>query len=101
MGFLSATSLYGTVTSRIKLNVPFDLSVSGQVIPAGQYTIDRPLSCDASVLHIQNDDGSQGVFFIANSAQNTNGEEGGFLVFTILGEKYALPAYSPGVRPRQ
>ena len=44
VGFLSATSLYGTVTSRIRLNVPFDLSVSGHLLI--RFVQQTPTCCD-------------------------------------------------------
>ena len=90
---LAAAQLSGT--QKIVVQVPFEFVVGNQVVPSGEWMVQKA-STDTSILVIRNNTGSVGMFSIA-SLQDTKEAAGNYsLVFHKYGNSYFLS----GVRVR-
>ncbi len=74
----------------VKAKIPFDFIVGNQVMPAGNYTIQRGLPNDGYLISIQNDDNSSHAFVDVNGAYQPDASDNTELTFDHIGDKYFL-----------
>ena len=87
LGLLFATASAYAQTAPLKANVPFNFIVSGNTLPAGEYTI-QSLSTIERVLVIRGSDKPQMV--MATSCASAKPSDTSKLVFHRYGDRYFL-----------
>jgi hypothetical protein len=88
LGLLFATASAYAQTVALKANVPFNFIVSGNTLPAGEYTI-QSLSPNTRALVIRGADNSANIV-TANSCESLRPSEKTKLVFHRYGDRYFL-----------
>ena len=85
---LAAVSAYGQ-TVLVKANIPFNFSVTGATLPAGEYTI-QSLTGDGMVLSIRDSDMKAQEMVLAIECESRNDAQQSKLVFHRYGDRYFL-----------
>lgn len=74
----------------IRANIPFDFTVGGKTLPAGNYTVQRGNSSSAETLLIRSVDGKAGAFGLTNAVQARTPSVQTKLIFHRYGNTYFL-----------
>jgi hypothetical protein len=78
----------------MKVTVPFNFAVENELLPAGEYTIERAAT---GRLRMQNNDGSRVASFLAIPKQGKVTQENAHVVFHRYGGEYFLATiWTPG-----
>ncbi len=77
-----------TVVGRV--NIPFSFIINNRTIPAGEYTIERPLQGTDQAILIRRGDGRAIGMFLTHSVQTSASSDLGKLVFHRYGDQYFL-----------
>jgi hypothetical protein len=85
---LLVCALTAVAQSNVRVNVPFDFTVRGQVLQAGTYTIARVADGNPSLLVLRGADGQAPIAFQAGLADSRHG--GTSLLFHRYGDTYYL-----------
>ncbi len=95
---LGSTGLYA---QQAVANIPFDFTVQGVTMPAGEYSVWRA-SATSNTLQIRNDDTRRSVLLLASNLQKTHKEtESAKLIFHRYGDRYFFAeVWSPNGSPR-
>jgi hypothetical protein len=88
VALLIAVSLTGVAQSQIRINVPFDFSVGGKVMPAGDYRVARVDSRDPMVWRLSNEHGT--VVVLTNPVDSPTRAHPPSLVFLNTGDRLFL-----------
>ncbi len=90
--------IIGNAANRIRVVVPFQFSVGGHAIPAGEYTLDFPQMAaqpTGSTVYLRSSDG-EAVQILHASAEIRSFVPSSYLVFNKYGDKYFLSAIRQG-----
>jgi hypothetical protein len=87
---LSAVSGQAQGGSTFRVTIPFDFSVSGKTLPAGDYIVARSTQSSNEGLKIRAKDGSDGAYFQTKSIQTAENQKQTRVVFRLYGDQYFL-----------
>ncbi len=86
---LAATSTYAQTSENFNVDVPFDFTIKGKTLPAGEYDV-RKMNEGSSALMVRSADGREVMVFITIPASAKGDESVGQLVFNKYGNQYFL-----------
>ena len=87
--FMSAQAQ--SLETRLRVNIPFDFSVSDKKLPSGKYSVGRArLNSDDSILSIADEGGQSKAFRTSIPVQTWHEKDKGTLVFHRYGDEYFL-----------
>jgi hypothetical protein len=89
LGLLLATASAYAQSRKVVANVPFDFTVAGKTLPAGEYVITR-INADDNVLAIASLSQHQTMLAIPNHSEATNASANTKMVFNHRGNRYFL-----------
>lgn len=87
---LSAVSGRAQAGANFTAVVPFDFSVSGRILPAGEYIVARSTAGSHEGLVIRAKDGTSGIYLLTKSIQTEDNQKNSSLVFKQYGDQYFL-----------
>lgn len=90
LAFVSAVVSSAQNSHSMTVNIPFDFTVKGKSLPAGEYIISQSSAADSTGLKIQRRDGSGNAIVLSRSIQNGERQRESKLVFNRYGEQYFL-----------
>jgi hypothetical protein len=88
LGILAAVSAHAQSSRQFTVTIPFDFSVGGKALAAGQYQVSRATQTSAEGLVLRRADGGGSVFVLTRTAKNQPGESR--LVFRRYEDRYFL-----------
>ena len=74
----------------IKVNIPFDFTISGKTLPAGEYAVRRSLEGPIIVLTIQSMNNNWGVYLLTHPVRARDFQQESKLVFNHYDDRYFL-----------
>ena len=89
---LAATSAHAE-PDRLKFSVPFDFSVGSDVLPAGDYTLERVFAHDSKLFRIHSADNRHQATFLITTSVHTNHVNKARVVFKRHDQRYALTRF--------
>lgn len=90
LAFASAMAASAQNPRNLKVNIPFDFSVKGATLPAGEYIVSRVSTTDEMSLTMQRTDGKGAAIVLAKRIQANERQEESRLVFNRIGDHYFL-----------
>lgn len=90
LAFVSAVASSAQNSHSTVVDIPFDFTVKGKSLPAGEYIISRSSAADSTGLKIQRRDGRGNAIVLSRSIQNGERARESRLVFNRYGEQYFL-----------
>ncbi len=90
LAFVSALAANAQNPRNLVVNIPFDFTVKGKTLPAGEYIISRASTADKASLMMQRRDGKANAIVITKTVQNDERQSESQLVFSRYGEHYFL-----------
>jgi hypothetical protein len=88
---LGVAPAFAQTPTTIKSDIPFDFSVRGKVLPAGQYMITERTA--SSAILIRNTNGEESVFVLAGLTSKKAGDEDTTVTFHVVGDHYYLAGF--------
>jgi hypothetical protein len=85
---LTVGSAFGQTVAQV--NIPFDFSIGNSTLPAGEYTLNRFLFGNNTVLAIRSSDGHRQISVHTNPAESAKTASENKLVFRRYGEQQFL-----------
>lgn len=85
---LAVAPAFAQEATTIKATIPFDFSVRGKVLPAGDYAITELTS--SSAIRVRDNAGAESVFVLANWSSKKAGDEDTKVMFHKVGDQYYL-----------
>lgn len=90
LAFASALAASAQNQRSLVVNIPFDFSVKGKTLPAGEYIVRRGNPADSSSLIVQRRDGEASAVVLTMSIDAVESQKQSRLVFNRYGEQYFL-----------
>jgi hypothetical protein len=90
LAFVSALAASAQNPRNIIVNIPFDFTVKGKTLPAGEYIISRASTADETSLAMQRKDGKSAAIVLTKPVQSAERQSESQLVFSRYGEHYFL-----------
>lgn len=90
---LVATSASARTSRSLVVNIPFDFTVAGKLLPAGQYQLERSTQASTEGLSLRNVDGNAGVFVLTSTLQSNERQSQSRLVFKRYKDQYFLSQF--------
>ena len=84
---LLGTAMMAVAQDQVRVQVPFGFHLEGQVLPAGEYSVQRVFDRDNLVLRIHGAQGQNSISFLVNTASD---ETGSSFSFRRYGDDYFL-----------
>jgi hypothetical protein len=88
--FVSALAASAQNPRNVVVNIPFDFTVKGKTLPAGEYIISRASTADKPGLMMQRKDGESSAIVLTKSVESSKNQRESRLVFSRYGEHYFL-----------
>jgi hypothetical protein len=89
LAFATAAASNAQSSNRIVADIPFEFTVGGQSLPAGQYAV-RAANSQGNTLIVQSDDAKSSAMRLTNPIRPNKTNEQARLVFHRYGERYFL-----------
>ncbi len=86
---LAATSAHAQTSELIKADVPFDFTIKGKTLPAGEYVV-RRMNDSSTALMVRSTNGRDVMIFLTIAADADGNNNAGKLVFNKYGSQYFL-----------
>ena len=90
LALVSALAVSAQNPRNLVVNVPFDFTVKGKSLPAGEYIVSRTSTTDQMSLTLKRKDGEANAIVLTKSLQANERQEESRLVFNRYGERYFL-----------
>ena len=90
LAFASALAASAQNSTSIVVNIPFEFSVRGKTLPAGEYIVTRATQNDQSGLTIKNADGNGSAIVLTKTVDANERQSQSRLVFNRYGSHYFL-----------
>ncbi|MCA1556979.1 MAG: hypothetical protein LC731_00370 [Acidobacteria bacterium] len=90
LAFASAMAANAQNPRNLVVNIPFDFTVKGRTLPAGEYIIRRASTADKTSLTMQRRDGKANAIVLTKPVENNEIQGQSKLVFSRYGEHYFL-----------
>jgi hypothetical protein len=90
---LAASSAYARISRSVVVQIPFDFTVAGKTLPAGQYIVERSTLSSAEGLSLRSADKDTGVFVLTATVQSNWRQSGSRLVFNRYHDQYFLSEF--------
>jgi hypothetical protein len=90
---LVGVSASARTAQSLVVNIPFNFTVAGKSLPAGQYIVERSTQSSADGLSLRNVDSGAGAFVLTSTVQSNWRQDASRLVFTRYNEQYFLSQY--------
>jgi hypothetical protein len=90
LAFASALAVSAQNSRTLVVNIPFDFTVKGKTLPAGEYILGRASTVDTTGLMIKRRDGEASAIVLTKSVQAAENQNESRLVFSRYGEQYFL-----------
>jgi hypothetical protein len=90
LAFVSALAASAQNQRSIVVNIPYEFTVTGKTLPAGEYILSRGSTADKSGLIVQRKDGDANAIVLTMSIQSRENQGESRLVFNRYGEHYFL-----------
>lgn len=90
LSMLATVSAHAQSGKRFTVTIPFDFSVGGKALRAGQYLVGPATQTSAEGLVLRRTDGRAGVFFLSSRIQTEEVQPESKLVFRRYGDQYFL-----------
>jgi hypothetical protein len=90
LAFVSALAASAQNTRNLVVNVPFDFTVKGKTLPAGEYVISRASTSNETGLMMRRQDNNASAIVLTTPVQARENQEESRLVFSRYGERYFL-----------
>ena len=90
LAFVSALAVSAQNPRNLVVNIPFDFTVKGKTLPAGEYIISRTSTIDEMSLTMQRKDGEGNAIVLTKPINSEERQSESRLVFHRYGERYFL-----------
>jgi len=90
LAFASAVAASAQNQRSLVVNIPFEFSVKGKTLPAGEYIVSRSAGADQTSLKIERRDGGIGAVVLTMLIDSREIQEQSRLLFSRYGEQYFL-----------
>ena len=90
LAFASALAANAQNPRNLVVNIPFDFTVKGRTLPAGEYIISRASTADRTSLTMQRRDGKANAIVLSKPIQSEDRQSESQLVFNRYGNQYYL-----------
>ncbi len=90
LAFASALATSAQNTESLTVNIPFEFSVRGKTLPAGEYIVTRATQNDQSGIAIKNADGNGSAIVLSKTIDSNERQRQSRLVFNRYGSHYFL-----------
>jgi hypothetical protein len=90
LAFASALAASAQNPRNLVVNIPFDFTVKGKTLPAGEYIISRASTADETGLIMKRKDGESSAIVLTKPVQSSENQRASRLVFSRYGEHYFL-----------
>lgn len=90
---LAGVSASARTSRSLVVNIPFDFTVAGKSLPAGEYLVERSTQASADGLSLRNVENGAGAFVLTSTVQSNWRQAASRLVFTRYNEHYFLSQY--------
>jgi hypothetical protein len=90
LAFASALATSAQNPRNLVVNIPFDFTVKGKTLPAGEYVISRASTADKTGLIMERRDGKASAIVLTKSIESQEIQSESQLVFSRYGEHYFL-----------
>lgn len=90
LAFVSALAASAQSPHNLVVNVPFDFTVKGKTLPAGEYIVSRTSTTDQMSLTMKRKDGEANAIVLTKALQANERQNESRLVFNRYGERYFL-----------
>ena len=90
LAFASALAASAQNPRNLVVNIPFDFTVKGKTLPAGEYIISRASTADKTGLMMQRKDGEANAIVLTKPIESSENQRVSRLVFSRYGEHYFL-----------
>ncbi len=90
LAFASAVASSAQNPRNLVVNIPFDFTVKGKTLPAGEYILSRSSTADQTGLKIQRRDGKANAVVVTKGIESREDQTESRLVFNRYGEHYFL-----------
>lgn len=90
LAFASALAANAQNPRNLVVNIPFDFSIKGKTLPAGEYILSRSSTADQTGLVLRRKDGKANAVILTRMLQTPERQEESRLVFNRYGEHYFL-----------
>lgn len=90
LAFASALATSAQNPRNLVVNIPFEFSVKGATLPAGEYIVSRTSTVDQMSLTMKRTDGNGNAIVLTKSIQANERQSESRLVFSRYGEHYFL-----------
>ena len=90
---LLATASAHAEPNRLKFNVPFDFLVGSDVLPAGEYTLERVLAHNDKLFRIHSADNRHQATFLITGLVHTDNVAKARVIFKRHDQRYALTRF--------
>ncbi|MBD0373386.1 MAG: hypothetical protein ICV60_21300 [Pyrinomonadaceae bacterium] len=90
LAFVSALAASAQNQRNLVVNIPFDFTVKGKTLPAGEYIVSRGSTIDKTGLVMQRKDGASSAIVLTMNIQSRENQQESHLVFNRYGDHYFL-----------
>jgi hypothetical protein len=90
LAFASALAASAQNPRNLVVNIPFDFTVKGKTLPAGEYIISRSSTADKTSLIMERRDGKANAIVLSKPVSSRENQSESRLVFNRYGEQYFL-----------
>jgi hypothetical protein len=90
LAFVSAMAASAQNPRNLVVNIPFDFTVKGKTLPAGDYIISRASTADKTGLMMKRKDGESSAIVLTMPVQSRENQRESRLIFSRYGEHYFL-----------
>lgn len=90
LAFVSAVAASAQNQRSLVVNVPFDFSVKGKTLPAGEYIVSRGSDAESSAMIIERKDGKASAVVLTMLVDSREMQKESRLVFNRYGDRYFL-----------
>ena len=91
---LVAVSLPVVAQAQLQVNIPFNFTVAGKSLPAGQYRVARVFEMDQAVWRVSNWKGAAAII-LTNAVESAGRAHPPSMVFLAAGRTYSLVEFWP------
>jgi hypothetical protein len=90
LAFVSALAASAQNQRNVVVNIPFDFTVKGKTLPAGEYIVSRGSTADKTGMMIERRNGDANAIVLTAPIQSRENQKESRLVFNRYGEHYFL-----------
>jgi hypothetical protein len=90
LAFVSAIAASAQNPRNLVVNIPFDFTVKGKTLPAGEYILGRASTADETGLAMKRKDGEANAIVLTKPVQANETQKESRLIFSRYGEQYFL-----------